>query len=291
MQILFGKAFFNDWNCHIMDRNNKYRSVYIQDYTNYQELLQFIEKHNINLIIPTTYPQMMFLSTYILELNNIGVNVFCNQHTPNNINILDDKCNFVQFMQNSGLAEFIPDVIYVKHGEYNSFSQGVTEFHYPCIFKYAIGFAATGSKIYTHSSPFILHTANTKIKDFLIQTYIPGNVEFGGHFIVYNGKIIFKKYYQTINNSDNEFHIQKGMMRNYNTVTLDDNKESVFHSIFQKLNYTGFACANFKIYQDCVKIFEINPRMGGTFVYNYMDFDKGLDTIVDEFQLSSTKHI
>jgi predicted ATP-grasp superfamily ATP-dependent carboligase len=50
--------------------------------------------------------------------------------------------------------------------------------------------------------------------------------------------------------------------------------------IFDNLKYSGFACIDFTIKNSNIIIFEINPRPGGSLIYNKKYFDKFIDTII-----------
>jgi len=82
---------------------------------------------------------------------------------------------------------------------------------------------------------------------------------------------------------NNKNYIQKGKMSNY--VKVIDNRidfcMDIFSKIFTKLNYTGFACADFKLYDDNLKIFEINPRLGGTIINDRLDFVELMNACVN----------
>jgi predicted ATP-grasp superfamily ATP-dependent carboligase len=50
------------------------------------------------------------------------------------------------------------------------------------------------------------------------------------------------------------------------SVTYERCDDVDFGAIFRALKYTGFACVDFKIKDGQPKIFEINPRLGGSLV-------------------------
>jgi hypothetical protein len=55
--------------------------------------------------------------------------------------------------------------------------------------------------------------------------------------------------------------------------------DSIFEKIFNDLNYSGFACPDFIIYNEKITIFEINPRPGGSLVANITYLNLFLDTL------------
>ena len=52
----------------------------------------------------------------------------------------------------------------------------------------------------------------------------------------------------------------------------------IFSCIFNDLNYSGFACADFTIHNNKIIIFEINPRPGGSLIHN----EKYLNIFLDK---------
>jgi predicted ATP-grasp superfamily ATP-dependent carboligase len=286
MSILFGTPTFPKWLTAISKHNNALHKIILSDLNNISTIIDLIKQHDIFIIIPCTYAQMSFISKHKTTLNDIGIyNILCNDSTINNIEILNDKCNFIKFMQSDqNLVNYIPKVLHLKHGSDNialDQQQNEVQFPtdsitYPCILKKAISYAGNGSKIYTSKSQLISDKINLNTNDLIIQEYIAGSVEYGGHFLVINGHIIFKAYYSNTHASNQKLYIQRGHMNTYKKVNIDRNIELVFNDIFIKLNYTGFACIDFKIQNGNPTIFEINPRLGGTLVLDKQDLNKAL---------------
>ena len=97
-------------------------------------------------------------------------------------------------------------------------------------------------------------------------------------FLVHNGIIIHEIYYKS--RESQNYHISHGKKMRYTSVKLDI---PIFCKIFQLLKYTGFACIDFKIIDDNIKIFEINPRLGGTLVHNKNDLRITIEKTVEYF--------
>lgn len=168
--------------------------------------------------------------------------------------ILDNKLLFQVFMKENGFEKHIP-VLYVSK------TKGQIIFHdqlwYPCVCKPVLGRGAEGVYI-AQGKEDIKH----ENRDEIIEQYIPGETEYSAHFSVKDGKIAYSVYFMA---KYSVMEIKRGDIRNYEAQHRDD---SPFNRIFEALNYTGFACANFKILDDTVKIFEINPRLGGSILGN-----------------------
>ena len=119
---------------------------------------------------------------------------------------------------------------------------------------------------------------NNLPKNSTITKYIEHDIYYVGHFLILNGKIIDKVYFYNTNNDKNL--IKKGKIIDYKVteeLSLDD---SIFDMIFDNLKYSGFACIDFTIKNSNIIIFEINPRPGGSLIYNKKYFDKFIDTII-----------
>jgi predicted ATP-grasp superfamily ATP-dependent carboligase len=110
--------------------------------------------------------------------------------------------------------------------------------------------------------------------NFIIQEYIADKIEYIGNFVVNNGIIKYVNFLKLVYN--NKFFIHKSIINEFEYVEIDI---EIFEIIFKKLNYTGAACANFKIKNNLIKIFEINPRFGGTFIRNCI-FYEFLETLI-----------
>ena len=111
----------------------------------------------------------------------------------------------------------------------------------------------------------------------IIQKYIPAYVEYSGYFVVMNGDIKYAIYYEETSKTDT--FIIFGAHHIYKKVDLSV-YNTVFNKIFKQLGYNGPACADFRIDNDSVKIFEINPRFGGSIVKNNRDFENTINEIV-----------
>jgi hypothetical protein len=55
----------------------------------------------------------------------------------------------------------------------------------------------------------------------------------------------------------------------------------IFDKIFIETNYSGFACIDFCIDNDIVKIFEINSRIGESLIHNTRLMRDFISTIVE----------
>ncbi len=276
MNILLGNPLFSDWNEPIsrLGREN----IYIEDLDNVDKINSVIASKDIKLIIPLTFDQMRFM---IENTHKIKTQVICSQ-TYDAIDQLDDKCSFIKFILNNYLSDLIPKVYIVIHNG-NIHVQGPIK-TYPIIFKYGYVCAGSGSKVCLSVKDLSRCTEESQGYNFVVQEYIEDNTEYSAHVFVVNGQVKHAIYYKTIHQE--KYYIQCGKMKEY-TRELNFKYETEFDKIFGLLNYTGFACVDFKVVDNQVKIFEINPRFGGTLIHNRDGLNEMLDKVT-EYYLSSS---
>ncbi len=274
MNILIGQPEWTDWieNFKLLPYN-----VFFNKLDNIDEVLAYIQKNNINVIIPCTFTQMFFI------IDNMGIlsqytKCILGNNSKKTIRLLNNKMNFCNYMSINGFGEYIPKVFITNDNKKRIIHSNVS---YPCIFK--LNKTCAGYKSVVISSVNNLYSIlnNKQNKNYTIQEYIVSPNEYSGHFYIMNGVIKYFVLYMTTNNNKN--YIQKGKMSNYAKIT-DDRVAfclGIFSKIFIRLDYTGFACADFKLYGNNLKIFEINPRLGGTFVNDKLDFMDLIGTCVN----------
>jgi len=257
MNILCGLPQWAEWKINLSKLPYKF---YFNDLSNIKVILEIINKYNIDVIIPITLKQMEFVIKNNDKLINNVKKIICNiKMDP--INILDNKYEFYQ-----QFSKYVPQVFITQNQNIKKVLKNPS---YPCIFKLSKGFGGNGS--------FVIKTDQEleKVKsssDYVIQEYITSPDEYGGNFYVENGIIKFFVYYKMTNHK--QYHIQRGKLEKYIRIT-DNNWNDTFSEIFKQINYTGFACANFKLIDGKPVIFEINPRLGGTIVCtNEEDLEK-----------------
>lgn len=176
-----------------------------------------------------------------IKLNKIICNKFC----PNNdlLEMFNNKRAFQEFM--------------ILYFPFNIPEPVFNIDDYPYLIKPIYGCGGNRIEYIT-----IENNKTFNIKDFIMERYIHNNNYYVGQYMVLNGKILWHCTYKT-NIDKNTITIIRGKIKNYTIVEHEDN---LFNEIFKICNYTGFACIDFTILNDIVKIFEINPRVGGTFM-------------------------
>ena len=169
----------------------------------------------------------------------------------------DNKYLFHLFAIDKGFTEFMPQIYLAQIGEQLTVHHPI---EYPCIIKPTVGRGGVGIKIINSADEL------TELdQDYLIEEYIKGEDEYVTHYEVQQGKIIWAI---TFTRAYPEMNIKKGSIADFKVIKV---KKEPFDRIFRAMNYTGFACANYKK-TPCIKIFEINPRIGGSLVKYINDY-------------------
>jgi glutathione synthase/RimK-type ligase-like ATP-grasp enzyme len=173
---------------------------------------------------------------------------------PNNniIEIFNNKIKFNEFMEENYKDNIPPTVIYKNI--------------YPYLAKHKYGVGGCNIFIINNEYDIIKNNIND---DYLLQKYINTDNLIMGQFLCINGKVLLKFFYKICVTEN--FFISRGKLKNYEKIEFNCNE--VFIDLFKKLNYTGFACVDFTFHKNKVIIYEINPRVGGTFINDTDDFN------------------
>jgi len=259
MNILFGLPIWSDWK-NVLSKLPY--TVYFDEFKDIDAVLKCIKDNKIDIIIPCRYKQMFFVIDNMEKLKEQVKHILCNKDKKT-ITTLDNKNLFCKYMNKNGLSKYIPKVFVSGDDKMRTIYEKPV---FPCIFKLQQSAAAVGSFIIKSKSDLV---KAYEMKNYLIQEYIASPNEFSGHFFVVDGEIKCFIFYMLTNKEKN--YIQYGKLTTYVRI-IDPICIDTFTEIFKKLKYSGFACIDFRINDAGVpKIFEINPRLGGTLVNNATD--------------------
>jgi predicted ATP-grasp superfamily ATP-dependent carboligase len=199
--------------------------------------------------------------------NNFKNNIFINDFQ--NIEILNNKSLFGNYMKNK-FPEFIPTIYYYNYDDIFYTNKPLEKILF--ISKPNIGCASSGIKIG-------YNIFDNPYKNCIISKYITHTIYYSGHFLVLNGIIINKIYFYK--NKQNKQLIIKGRITNYEITDKLNIDDMIFNKIFIDLKYSGFACADFIILNNNIIIFEINPRPGGSLIYDNKYFNIFIKTLIE----------
>ena len=140
---------------------------------------------------------------------------------------------------------------------------------YPCILKKRKSVWGIGTFIIDNESDFksVDLIKSNICEDYLLCEPILGNTEYGTHVLAANGEILFCRSAQYIFDSDVYVFGQKKIYDRSSFVSLEEIYPEVFDNIkliVKTFNCSGFICIDHKIVENKIKIFEINPRIGGS---------------------------
>lgn len=114
----------------------------------------------------------------------------------------------------------------------------------------------------------------------VVQEYIKDPEEYAGYFVAYMGNITYSFAY--LGNHGNTEFIKCDGGKHDNTpkkrVLLDNKIVNELQLFLKPTLYTGTCCFDFKIKDGNLKVFEINPRMGGSL--NFPENKKDLTMII-----------
>jgi carbamoylphosphate synthase large subunit len=128
----------------------------------------------------------------------------------------------------------------------------------PVIIKPNISICGAGMTICQNNSQ-LRQCQKNKID--IMQKFILNSHECAAHMFCINGQIINCKITRQ---KYNMFSIKSSLYRHSKCEYIDDFDITIFSDIMKHLNYSGGCCIDFKMQGDVIKIFEINPRFGGS---------------------------
>jgi biotin carboxylase len=132
--------------------------------------------------------------------------------------------------------------------------QLIEPYPYPCVVKQQYSFAGCGVQIAQSADDLPIAYA-------CVQEPIYGGVEYVEHAVVLAGVVRARVRFRVQLAGD--LVVKQGRL-----VGEEVASDPFLDPVFAQLGYTGFACANFKLVDRQPKIFEINPRMGGSLVFS-----------------------
>lgn len=99
----------------------------------------------------------------------------------------------------------------------------------------------------------------------LIQEYIYGPEEFDAIFVLDKGEITLAFAYLTEFDKDEYIKFHGDAKRvSYKKVQVSEKIKKIIEEIMQPTHFTGACCFDFKMKDDEIRIFEINPRLDGS---------------------------
>ncbi len=185
--------------------------------------------------------------------------------------ILRDKLQFSNYVERQKLTSYCP----LKYKDLNAVE-------FPCVLKRTNLNAGYGIRLVSSSEDL-----STELKDvtflnhpFILQKFVPGNIEYVTHCICKNGKILWDVTYKYQLVDKNNMQSPKTLLK----VATSDNFLKVARRFLEPLLFSGPCNIDYKFNdQGEIVIFEINPRLGGSLLRpEYLsDLKAALECIIE----------
>uniref|UniRef100_A0A6C0LC37 ATP-grasp domain-containing protein n=1 Tax=viral metagenome TaxID=1070528 RepID=A0A6C0LC37_9ZZZZ len=185
------------------------------------------------------------------ELNREGINSLF-KIDSGWLDRLDDKKKFAEYAIEKNLAQYIPRT-YFKQDDRSSNTLVVVKQKYQ-VFSYGV------------SKKKLCEVQDWEFDESVVQEYIKDPIEYAGYFVSYNGNITYSFAYKG-NHGNGEYIKCEGGHPDTTPkirVTLDNKTVKELELFLKPTLYTGTCCFDFKIKDGNLKVFEINPRLGGS---------------------------
>ena len=265
MNVLFTQPKWDNWVECIYKLDNSY-ILNITNNTKIDEFISYIKKNSIKIFIPLELPDIQFTITHRKKIERYVPYIICCKRFSS-VAVLDDKCEFANFMTKNNLNHLVPET-YMNSGiKY-------CDIVFPCIKKLHNMYGGIGTRIYKNESDYLIDTDyNKKLGKYIIQECIFGKTEYAGNFYIKDGIIKLAIYYEGMRNE--LLYIKYGPFQTKKKISLDLNTE--FEQILKIINYTGFMNVDFKLVNERPIIFECNCRFGGGNIADITDLKAMID--------------
>lgn len=246
------------YGTHCDEWNSKLTSKKLWKQIGFENVIHLTElNHKPEYIFPMLEKHYLHLESKFPELFDY-----------NNIKILSNKYLFYLFIISNNLTKYIPKT-WIEFSSDIIFGENLY-----ILKEYNLNYGA-GSKI-------CQRIEDIDFNDKILQEYLISNYEYTSHIIFKKNKLLkiityeyqFPKNIYIRNIYTHPIHTHK--------IELNNEYVKVFIDILQILKYEGICNIDFKIINSCMKILEINPRMGGSLLMNEDDLSEILRNLFFE---------
>lgn len=238
----------------------------VKIFTDIPTLKQYLAndgKEYKNYILPTTVD-------HIHELNAGGIKSLF-KIDSGWLKRFDDKKLFVEYSAEHNLLKYLPQ-IYSKESKRSENTLVIVK---PKISAFSVG-------IYKKR---LCDLTDSEFENNVVQTYIKDPTEYAGYFVAYNGNITFSFAYMGNHGNGEYIKCENGIYDNTRKtrVLLDKKIVDQLELFLKPTLYTGTCCFDFKIKDGNLKVFELNPRLGGslTLPENKEDFKTVIQKLME----------
>lgn len=233
--ILFSRGI--EWETQIRDKI-KCHATFFYDFDE-------VDPSVFDIVIPLSLKSQKYINKhkqYLIPHKAIVPSDYC-------IDLCNNKFNFYQFLIDNNFNEFTPITNCIQK--------------FPYILKKNIGEFGVGTLIIKNEDDERENTEKINSKNYFTQEYVHGKEEYTAHIICVNNRII---YFRVLMFSFGETCFVKGKYFEPEKVEVINHSKykKIFEDILLKMDYQGICCFNYKVSDGKIKIFEINPRFGGS---------------------------
>ena len=194
-----------------------------------------------DVVIPITIDDLMVCSSHRESIKQDIIPI----PSVEAINICHNKNLLNATLQSAGLGNFTPG----------------NNIQFPYIVKGKTGEYSKEAFIINNADDEILYAKLLNDPNFFKQELIAGDTEYATHIVFKNGKIaasvtVCYKYSQSV-------YLQ-GKTKQICSYVVKSKHLDAFAQILNTIGYEGLCCIDYKIHNGVPKIFEINPRFGGS---------------------------
>ena len=199
-----------------------------------------------DVLVPVRIPDLLFAAEHPERFPR----AFC--PTADTTRLLDSHPAFFRFLETHDLAQFAPETY-----------EGEPRF--PCVLKEGRSLWC-GYGVHLIQQPDVLKRVRLQLAkagvSCVLQEWIPGQDEYVLHTLCSRGTLLHA--------AARRIRLEPGLSKKkapQSGVPVEVDLEP-FQRLFAALEYTGFACANFKVRPDGrVALFEVNPRLGASLTF------------------------
>jgi len=248
MNIIFFGKHSNDWmnvlNSKLITDFSKHTNANIREITNVYDINKLT-----NMDLSSTYI-IPLMENHMIDLHNKNIKGL--MPSIENIKMFSCKKKFASYVKHNNLEQYTPKV-YESFDEINTDNNGMY-----IIKPYNL---SNGEKM-----KITKIVEKSDFENNIVQEYIENIIEYTTYAVSKNGKIIKHITYGC--NFGSPCHIKRHPVNttNMSRVDLDDKYITQLESFLHNCGYTGISNTDFIICDGKIKVFEINPRLGGGLV-------------------------
>ena len=176
--------------------------------------------------------------------------------TPELVRLIADKLLLTENLITNDFAQYVPKTW-----------TNPTDSIFPCVIKRTELNGGQGIRILKsfHELNTVMTEPEYDGESYFFQEFISSDVEYVCHIVALKGEILFTNYFEYIMPSPEMIRVGDSPTTILNLGTeLDFNVSTAFKAIVKHLDYSGPCNIDFKMINGHPRIFEINPRLGGS---------------------------